>query len=242
MIKSQFALRWLALFSAASAPMLVPTNPVLAIPVFDSANYAQNLVIAARTLAQIDNQIRSLQNEASMLINMGKNLQRIDFPELPEIERRLRQIDGLIGRAQGIDFRVEDFERQYLSQFPDAGRAPSRDERLVAARGRLETAMAAFRQTMGLQGEIVDNVRQDILSLKGALERSQGAEGGLQATQATNQLLALTTKQQFQIQQLLAAQFRADAIEQAQRGQVAREAAQTTRRFLGDGRAYTPRP
>ena len=29
--------------------------------------------------------------------------------------------------------------------------------------------------------------------------------------------------------------------EQAQRGQIAREARESTRRFLGDGKAYTPR-
>jgi conjugal transfer/entry exclusion protein len=63
----------------------------------------------------------------------------------------------------------------------------------------------------------------------------------LQAQQATTQLLALATKQQFQIQSLMAAQFRTQSLEAARRDQSAREGRERTTRFLGDGRAYTPR-
>ena len=42
--------------------------------VYDPTNYAQNLLTAARTLEQINHQITSLQNEATMLINQAKNL------------------------------------------------------------------------------------------------------------------------------------------------------------------------
>ena len=37
--------------------------------VFDPSNYSQNLLTAARSLQQIQNQITSLRNEAQMLIN-----------------------------------------------------------------------------------------------------------------------------------------------------------------------------
>ena len=40
--------------------------------VFDGANYAQNVLEAARALQQINNQIQSLQNEANMLMNMAR--------------------------------------------------------------------------------------------------------------------------------------------------------------------------
>lgn len=70
---------------------------------------------------------------------------------------------------------------------------------------------------------------------------SQGAEGSLQAQQATNQLLALAAKQQFQLQQMMASQFRNDAVEQARRMQESREAQAVAKRFIGDGKARTPR-
>ena len=77
--------------------------------------------------------------------------------------------------------------------------------------------------------------------LAAIVAKSQGAEGSLQAQQATNQLLALATKQQFQLQNLMASQFRKETIEAAARGQSEREARARTSRFLGDGKAYTPR-
>lgn len=212
------------------------------ISVFDPSNYTQNLLTAARTLQQINNQIQSLQNESRMLINQGKNLSRIDFPQLDALRERLAQIDRLMGQAQGIDFRLDQLDERFRELYPrDFEQALQRDRRVARARDQLDTAMSAFRQTMGVQNSIVDNVRSDSQALAEIVARSQGAEGSLQAAQATNQLLALATKQQLQIQNMMAAQFRAESIEQARRGQIEREARESTRRFLGDGKAYTPR-
>ena len=212
------------------------------ISVFDPSNYTQNLLTAARTLQQINNQIQSLQNEAQMLVNQSKNLSRIDFPQLDGLRERLARIDRLMGQAQGIDFRIDQLDERFRQLYPqDFDQTVRRDQRVARARDQLDTAMSAFRQTMGVQNRIVDNVRGDSQALAEIMARSQGAEGSLQAAQATNQLLALATKQQLQIQNMMAAQFRAESIEQARRGQIEREARESTRRFLGDGRAYTPR-
>lgn len=235
------------LLGAAAVGVLGP-GPLGAAPasaqisVFDPSNYSQNLLTAARTLQQINNQIQSLQNEAQMLLNQGKNLSRIDFPQLRELQQRLSDIDRLMGQAQGIDFRIDQLDERFHQLYPQSfDQALRRDQRVARARDQLDTAMSAFRQTMGVQNGIVDNVRSDTAALAEIVARSQGAEGSLQATQATNQLLALATKQQLQIQNMMAAQFRAESIEQARRGQIEREARESTRRFLGDGKAYTPR-
>jgi P-type conjugative transfer protein TrbJ len=87
---------------------------------------------------------------------------------------------------------------------------------------------------------VVEDIAADHAALNGIVQRSQGAEGGLQAQQATNQLLALIAKQQFQIQTLMAAQYRADAIDRANRTQARTDAQSAATRFLGSGNAYTP--
>ena len=220
---------------------LVP-SAASAMPVFDSANYAQNVLTAARTLQQINQQIQSLQNEAAMLQNMARNLGRIDFPQLQQLQQRLGQINGLMGQARGVDFRVDQLDDQLRRLFPDnLDQLLQRDQRVASARARLDAAMSAFRQTMGVQSQIVANVREDAETLSQIVARSQSAEGSLAASQATNQLLALAAQQQMQIQQLMAAQFRGQALEQAERAQIERESRERVRRFLGDGRAYTPR-
>src|SRR3546814_3224978 len=80
-----------------------------------------------------------------------------------------------------------------------------------------DLSMGAFRQTMTVQAQVVENIQSDTQVLADIVARSQGAEGSLQAQQATNQLLALTAKQQFQLQHMMAAQFRSEAVEQPRR-------------------------
>ncbi|MES2443992.1 MAG: P-type conjugative transfer protein TrbJ [Pseudomonadota bacterium] len=234
----------LGLGAAGSLAMgvLTTSSPASAqIATFDAGNYSQNILTAARTLQQINNQIQSLQNEASMLINQAKNLSKIDFPQLQAITEKLQAIDRLMGQAQGISFRVDGIDEQYRKLFPEQfDAALKRDGQVAAAKARLDAQISAFRQTMGVQSQVVENVQADAQTLSELVSRSQGAEGALQVTQATNQLLALTAKQQFQIQNLMAAQYRAQSTEAARRAQAEIDGRARTRKFLGTGSAYTP--
>lgn len=239
MSRATFAL---ALASSTAVLVVTPAAPADAVPVFDSTNYAQNLLIAARSLDQINNQIRSLQNEAAMLTSMARNLERIDFPELEGLKQRLEAIERLMGEAQGIEFRVDGLDERLRALFPDAADGTlGSDQGLAGARERLEASRAALRHTMGVQSQVVETIRDDAEALTALVERSQDAQGALQVGQATNQLLALAAKQQFQLQQLMAAQFRSEAVERARRLQQSREARAATRRFLGRGKAWSPR-
>lgn len=209
--------------------------------VFDPSNYAQNILTAARTLQTVNQQIQQLQNEAQMLVNQGKNLSRVDFPQLDAIKAKLAEIDGLMGRATNIDFKVDELDTKFAKLFPrDFNAALTTDARVRDARSRLDATMAAFRQTMTVQAGVVENIHGDAEVLSQIVARSQGAEGSLQAQQATNQLLALTAKQQFQLQQMMAAQFRSEATEQARQATQSAEARAATKKFLGSGSAYTP--
>lgn len=232
-----------ALVLAAAAPLgiALPASPAAAIPVFDATNYAQNLLQAARALEQINQQIQSLQNEATMIQNMARNLERIDFPQLERINEAMQRIDGLMGQAEGVDFRIDRLDERIRTLFPGAvKRALSGNERVAQARAQLDAAMAGYRQAMGVQAQVVENVREDTGLLDELVARSQGAVGGLQAQQSANQLLALGIKQQFQLQNLMAAEFREASIERARAAQAEADGRAATRRFLGSGRAYTP--
>ena len=216
-------------------------TPAQAIIVFDPSNYSQNILTAARTLEQINNQIRMLQNQATSLTNQAKNLTTVSFPELQAITQTIQQINQLMGQAKGIQFRVAGLDQQFRQMFPQSfNQALTVNARVIAAKTRLDTTMAAYKQTMMVQSRVAENVEADAQALSGIVARSQGAEGALQVAQATNQLLALTAKQQFQIQQLMAAQYRAEAIEQARKVQAEAEAKAATAKFLGTGAAYTP--
>ena len=228
--------------SASGAAAMSATPASAQIAVFDPNNYSQNLLSAARALQQINNQIQSLQNEATMLTSMAKNLSRVDFAELTELQRTLQQIDGLMTRAQGIRFDADTVDEQFRRLFPNGAAPGNSASRVSAAQARLDVARSALQHTLGVQAQIVGNVQSDSQALSAVVARSQGAEGALQVGQATNQLLALATKQQFQIQSMMAAQYRADAIERARRVQAEADAHAATTRFLGSGKAYSRLP
>lgn len=231
----------LALAAATLAPAtIVAVIPAHAIPVFDSANYAQNLLTAARTLQQIDQQIRQLQNEAQMLAHMDKHLKRVDFPELEKLKANLAKVEALMREADGVDFRVDRLEERMAALFPKELGAGTKTAEIAAAKARLDAAMASYRRTIGVQAQIVANVTEDAATLADIAARSSSAEGSLQVSQATNQLLALAAKQQMQLQLVMAASAEADMLDRARAAQSEAEGRARTRRFIGDGKAYTP--
>ena len=228
------ALRIAALTSVTLGAAALPLQPASAqLSVFDPTNYAQNLLQAARALEQINNQVKSLQNEASMLQNMAKNLEKIDFPQLQKINSAMQRIDQLMGEAQGIRFKVQGLDQQIRSLFPGAlSHALTSDQRVAEARAQLDAATAAWRQSMGVQAQVAENVKEDAGVLNELAASSQSAVGALQVSQAANQLLALSVKQQLQLQNLMASEYREAAIERAQRAQAAEDGKAMTRRFL----------
>lgn len=228
-----------ALLSGTPAVLVAPAHAQFT--VFDPTNYSQNVLTAARTLQQINNQIKMLQNQAQTLINQAKNLSTVSFPELQAITQTLQQIDQLMGQAQGLQFKVANLDQQFRSLFPTSfNQTLTNNQHVTDARARLDTSMAAYKQTMTVQAQVVENIAADETALNGIVQRSQGSEGALQVQQTGNQLLALVAKQQFQLQTLMAAQFRADAIERANRTQAQSDAQAATAKFLGTGTAYTP--
>jgi P-type conjugative transfer protein TrbJ len=93
---------------------------------------------------------------------------------------------------------------------------------------------------MGVQAQVAENLAEDAGLLDELVASSQGSVGALQAQQAASQLLALGVKQQLQLQALLAAEFRSEALERSRRAQAEAEGREATRRFLARRRAYAP--
>lgn len=228
---------------AAGLVLTLPANEATASgwPVFDASNFAQNILEAARALEQINNQIKSLQNEAVMLQNDAKNLTTLDQSSLAGMTGDLQRISGLMTQAQGITFDVQATQALFDRSFPAKEDQGTNIPTIVSeATQRWQLAMHAFRQSMTMQSAITQTVQLDTAKLGSLVDASQGAVGNLQVSQATNQLLALSIKQQLQIENLMAADARATSVEQARKAQSEESGKAALTRFLGDGNAYTP--
>ncbi|MBX3491390.1 MAG: P-type conjugative transfer protein TrbJ [Parvibaculum sp.] len=214
-------------------------RPAAAMTVFDPTNYVQNLLQAVRALEQIDNQIRSLQNEAVMLENMARHLEHLDLSTLQGMVSGLTRIGQLMDQARGIAFTIEATQAALEQSYPERyGAEVDHDTLLADAEQRWRDAMSAYGDTMRLQAGIARNVESDQAALVSLVTASQGAAGALQAQQAANQLLALSTKQQLQIQSLMSAQYRAEALNAARKAQAEEQARASFDRFMGEGKAY----
>lgn len=231
------------LAAAAAAVLLAVPPPAAALVVFDPSNYAQNLLTAARTLQQINHQIASLQNEAQMLINGAKNLTSLNFSALNELKANLARTRALIDEARGLAFEVAKLEAKFKSLYPEGYPAGAAGADLATgAQDRWTASLDALRTAMQVQAEVAGQVAADEATLSEISRRSAAAVGGLQATQATNELLALAAKQAMQGQQLALAQDRAAASEAARALAAEARAKAVRARFAGAASAYAPAP
>jgi len=218
---------------------VTPASAQLA--VFDPTNYAQNILQATRALQQVNNQIQSLQHEAQMLQNMAKNLKTLNVSSLLKINTDLAAINQLMAQAKGIAFTISETQAALKAQFPISYDLTVKTSTLASeAQTRWDSAMQAYQQTLLVQAQVDEALQTDSGTLNDLLSASENAEGGLQAQQASNQLMALSAKQQMQIETLMTAQYRADAIDAARKAQSEAAARAATRKFLGSGTAYTP--
>lgn len=221
------------LMIAAALSYCLGGQSARALTVFDPSNYAQNLLQAARALVQIDNQVQSLQHEVTMLQNMARDLAPQPHSVLPELALALRRIEALIDDAEGIALSMAETERAWAEVYPQAyadsisGNALLRD-----AHQRWIYAMEGFAHSLRLQAELAQTLAGDEALIAELVDLSQAAAGNLQASQATNQLLALQAKQQAQFQAMAAAQYRAQSLEQARQAMAQEQARAQFARFI----------
>ena len=238
--------------SALALALAVPValSPMLASPahaqfgfgriVYDPSNYAQNLLTAARTLEQINNQITSLQNEAQMLINQARNLASLPYSSLQQLQQNVSRTQQLLSQAQNIAFEVGQIDQAFQQQYGNVSLSTT-DAQLVAdARSRWENTVGGLQDAMRVQAGAVGNIDSNRAEMAALVGQSQGATGALQATQAGNQLLALQSQQLSDLIAVISANGRADALTEAERATAAEQGRIQRERFLTPGTGYQP--
>lgn len=228
---------------ALAAALLIATAalplPARALTVFDPRNYAENVLQAARALDQINNQIASLANEARMLANQARNLETLPLSTLSQLQSSVLRTQSLLAQVQNLAYDVQQIDAAFSSTY-GAASASASDAALVAtARGRWQTSVGAFEDSLKTQASVVGNLPSDGDAMSALVSASQSATGALQAAQAGNQLLALQSRQLSDLTALMAAKARADALAQARDASTEAQGQEQYRRF-STRRGYTP--
>lgn len=202
--------------------------------VFDPSNYVQNTLTAIRTLEQINNQIRQLQNDA-------RNLASLPFNAVGRLRANLATTQRLIAQAKGLAYELATMDRDFARLYPEQYAATvSGDQMYRDAQERWKNTLQGLQTTLRMQAQASQNLGEDEGVLADLVSQSQSAVGALQAMQATNQLLALQAKQSIQVQRLQITQDRAASLELARQTAAAERGREVTRRFMGTGTPYSP--
>ena len=221
------------------------TSAYAQLTVFDPSNYAQNILQAAHALSQVNNQIQQLQHEAQMLQNMATNLKPLKVSALIKINADLTAINQLMVDAKGIAFSLSQTEAALKAQFPGSysgsvsASALNSSALNSAALARWDSTMQAYQNTLRIQSQVDQALQGDAGTLSSLLDASEKSEGSLQVQQASNQLLALTAKQEMQIETLMAAQYRAEALDAARKAEGEAAARAAAKVFIGTASAYS---
>ncbi|MBB3810902.1 MULTISPECIES: P-type conjugative transfer protein TrbJ [Pseudochelatococcus] len=235
-----------ALLAASFLALSGPASLVLAPPasaawiVFDPRNYIENVLSAARSLEQINNQIQSLQNEAQSLINQARNLASLPYSSLQQLQQSVQRTQQLLQQAQNIAFDVQQIDQAFQQQYGNVSLTTSQQQLVADARSRWQNTVGGLRDALRVQAGVVGNIETNRAEMYALVGQSQGATGALQATQAGNQLLALQAQQLSDLIALISANGRAEALTEAERTAAAEQGREQRRRFLTPGSGYQP--
>ncbi|HET6523140.1 P-type conjugative transfer protein TrbJ [Sphingopyxis sp.] len=199
--------------------------------VHDPRNYAQNILTAARTLEQINNQIRQLQNQATSLVNEARNLQSLPTSTLRELQGQVDRTRELLGEAQRVAFDVGDIQKTFEGRYRGAALAGPQAAMVANAEARWNDSVGAFQDAMKVQAGVVTNMGAARQSISTLVTASQSASGALQAAQAGNQLLALQSQQLGDLAAAISAQGRAEMLDAARAAAAEAEGRERFRRF-----------
>jgi len=135
---------------AGSMMLAVPAQAQFGGIVYDPSNYAQNVLTAARSLEQINNQIRQIENQATSLINQAKNLASLPVSTLGTLQAQVNQTRQLLAQPQHTASNVQDIRT------PNLDGAKASIDTLVSASqsasGALQAAQAG-NQLLALQSQ-----------------------------------------------------------------------------------------
>ena len=224
----------------------VALSPILASPahawriVYDPSNYAQNVLTAARTLQQINNQITSLQNEAQGLINQARNLASLPYSSLQQLQQSVQRTQQLLQQAQNIAYDVRQIDQAFQTKYANVSMSAPDAQLIADAKTRWQNTVGGLQDAMRVQATVVGNIDTNRTQMSALVGASQSATGALQATQAGNQLLALQAQQLADLTAVIAANGRAQALQSAEQAAAAEQGREQRRRFLTPGTGYQP--
>jgi P-type conjugative transfer protein TrbJ len=233
--------------AALAAGVAVLTLATASVParaqwiVYDPTNFSQNVLTAARELQQVNQNIQSLENQATMLINQAKNLASLPYSSLAQLEASIQRTEQLLMQAQNIAYSVTTIDQAFTQVYPQSYSGSTSSAQMLAdAQARWQNARAGYQDSMNVQAGVVQNLQNAQTQISALVTSSQSASGALQATQSGNQIMGLAAQQLADLTGVIAAMARAQSLDNAGRLESEAQGQQQMQNFLNYGAGYQP--
>lgn len=148
----------LAVSAIAPIALPMPAHAQFGGIVYDPTNYAQNVLTAARSLQQINNQIQQIQNQATSLINEARNLTSLPFSSLQQLQQQVQRTQQLLSEAQRIAYDVQDIQQAFNGRYKGAALTGDHAQMVANANARWEDSVSAFQDALQVQASVVGNI------------------------------------------------------------------------------------
>ena len=209
--------------------------------VYDPTNFSQNVLTAARELQQVNQNIQSLENQATMLINQAKNLASLPYSSLAQLEASIQRTEQLLMQAQNIAYSVTTIDQAFTQVYPQSYSGSTSNSQLLAdAQTRWQNARVGYQDSMNVQAGVVQNLQNAQTQISALVSSSQSASGALQAAQSGNQIMGLAAQQLADLTGVIAAMARAQSLDNAGRLESEVQGQQQMQNFLNYGAGYQP--
>jgi P-type conjugative transfer protein TrbJ len=232
---------------ALAASVAVLTLATASVParaqwiVYDPTNFSQNVLTAARELQQVNQNIQSLENQATMLINQAKNLASLPYSSLAQLEASIQRTEQLLMQAQNIAYSVTTIDQAFSQVYPQSYTGSTSSTQMLAdAQTRWQNARAGYQDSMNVQAGVVQNLQNAQTQISALVSSSQSASGALQAAQSGNQIMGLAAQQLADLTGVIAAMARAQSLDNAGRLESEAQGQQQMQNFLNYGAGYQP--
>jgi len=211
----RFFLTFLLVLSLTVACVTIPQANASGVPVFDAANFTQNLLNYIDQIKNTINGFRMLENQMMQITYDIQNLRKMDATlsqtNIASIQYNLRAMMSLFSRYKGIAMNFENMQSLWDSVYGNFGRynggirATDYAHQSKIVRQQTSNAIYNAMETQGL----VAQLGNDEANLKRLLAASENADGALSAIQVSNQLIAVQIQQLMRMQQIMATTYRA---------------------------------
>lgn len=168
-------------------------------PVFDLANYLENIAIAKNTLD-------SLTKEAEQIKYQLQNLTPVENYQFRDISPLIKELDGTVSQGQAVAYSMSNLDAAFKQRYPDYLNAQGQKDYTKAYKTWSAATLDTLKNTLEAAGINAGNFSQEETMLAGLKAQAKSASGRMQVQQALAEFAAENVNQLQELKRIVAAQ------------------------------------